>query len=306
MGDGNPGINWSFPKGGITSPEQRDRQEMEFLAFALGAIIDDYNASGALRFRDTLPLLMSTELARLLQRLLCFQFGAFGNRKCAAWKSDVIENGAFQPWETNCKICPKPFATREKVCAVLFPGQPANKPNADSYVPQDRFKVWISGREAMPIRMARNANASFEQRGWKTPQEAEFMRQLLDVLDGLHKDLRPLKRMLLRNWKGLLARQQAAAVTWRPGGLGPSWRFLPVDPDEDLRPVAPGIYPSAEGMETFDAAGSYSFDREVRSFQRKPMTYQIRLTQYPLPIDETAEEQAEGWAVRLLVRPLGL
>ena len=310
MSDENRGIHWSFLRGEITSPSALARQELEILAFALGTVIDDYDKNGVLRIRDALPLVTGIEIARLLRRICCYKAKKFGNRFCRFWEPKVIERGVIRPWDTTCKVCPKPSVNLEMVYAIAFPPspeemQPLDEPVADDSVQPDRFRAWTAGREPMPIEMARKANDALEYRGWKTPEEGELMRQLLVAFDRLHQDLRPLKRMLLRNWRGLLARQQAVAVTWRPGGSDPSWRFLPVDPDDGLRPLAPGIYPSAEGMEAYDVAGSYSFNREVRSFQRKPMSYQIRLTRYPLPIDKVADEQEAGWAVRLLIRPLG-
>ena len=184
MGHGNRGIHWSFLRGEITSPEQRARQELEILAFALGALIDDYSRNGVLRFRDALPLAIGTEIARLIRQVSCFHAKRFENRFCCLWKQDGPRRRVRRPWDIACKVCPKPSVNLEMVYAIAFPPSPEemqllNKPVADPSVQPDRFKAWTAGREPMPIKMAREANDALEYRGWKTPEEAELMRQLL-------------------------------------------------------------------------------------------------------------------------------
>ena len=290
---------------------ERSYLNIELFAPVLGSLIDDFDRRGTLRARDVLPEDIGAEVMRGVVRTVCRSAGAVNNPDCEVWHPPGRELSRIPAWDTSCKSCRKPSATRKRVCGVAFPASPKRQGlrrrsiSVPALVKPDHFKAWTAGLKPVPINRAIDATVALYEQGHEPDTVSFYMLTVLATYRQLQRDLRWLKRVLLRNWDRMLTKQEIMQVVWIGGDVRPACLFIPANGTETLQPVDLKAYPEAHGSEMFSAIGGNRRNRHPRVLQSKPVIHEIRITPYPLPSDEIPAGTESGalQAVRLFIRP---
>lgn len=299
--------------GHLLPPDSQNEINAYLLGHVLQTLVKEYDHRGLARARAVLPLAYGAEQMRMMVRKICLAAGAEGYKECNVWPpQDPSRTYKFPDWETSCKTCRRPSAPREVFCACAFPASKAtqklgrNVKALPSLVDEDQLKLWTSGRRPLSIDRYLMALIKLSEQGYFEPYQFDYDMKILSALTGFVPHLRALRKILMKSWPKMQAKDQMLVCTWH--GEKPWATFIGTRCQEGLDQrdtiIDPNVFPHLEGSWMFDALAN-SHRQEVIRLQRLPVLVEVRVTPFPLPIDPPEfKDYPKGMlALRLFIRP---
>ena len=295
----------------LTSTPSNESVDLEMTGLALAGLLQDFDQRTTLRRRSMLPLHFGIAQARMLRRMVCFLRGARAESACKVWRQKPLGEGLALPWSESCQRCRLKLGRLDVVCGTLFPvpgvvqALESNSPAQESTVSKDQLSGWLSGVKPVPIRAMHMPIRSLASRNKVLANTASASMELVDAYLRLSIELRRVIKELMRQWDRMTRESKTAMVTWTSSDP-PTIKFVPSHQVDPLLPVDLEQFPWAEESSDFIQEGGRSFCRKAMLLQALPVVYDVRITPFPLSIDE--ENAWPRWcserrALRLFVRP---
>lgn len=290
--------------------EFRDAYRLHLSCFSLADVIDNFGARSLERHREMMGLVQGSLLVQEMMRIVCLKAGAGNIPACKVWYGRSGELDEILSWKDTCARCKAAPVSRQKFCSVAFPasielqGIRSRAINQPSLVKPDQLKHWAAGRRPLPFWLARMMLRSLRKHGLISTDEhlanAEFVNDMIQW----RWALREVRKALREEWPLMLSEKLGMLTTWVDKKPKSTIVLCEIEGERAGSPCDE-TFPYVEGFRDFNFLFNVPLlVKKWHDIQGCRVTAEIRVTPYPLPIDDAEEDTPAGYAVRLYLFPV--